>query len=72
VQRALGHGALKPLQRRLGRRVEPGLAAAAAVGLKAGDIWEEQRVVVAPLVGCAEVAAVVRFEPPDRLGQQAL
>ena len=72
VQRALRHLGDEPLPGLPGDRVESGGGGVLRVRAHADDVREVQRVVVAPLLGGAEVAAVARLEPGDAVGQQRL
>ena len=57
MQRALGHHALEPLKRRFGCGVELQVVIPSAIGLQADHIGAVERVIEAPLVAGAEVAA---------------
>src|SRR5580693_3925481 len=72
VQRPLRHLGDEPLPGLPGGRVQAGGGGVLGVGAHTHDIREIQRVVVAPLLGGAEVAAVARFERSDAVGQQSL
>ncbi len=72
VQRPLWHLGDEPLPRLARDGVEAGGGGVLRVRSHADDVREVQRVVVAPLLGGAEVAAVAGLEPRDAIGQQGL
>ena len=72
VQRPLRHVCDEPLPGLPGDWVQSGGGGVLRVGAYADDVREVQRVVVAPLLGGAEVAAVAWLQPGDAIGEQGL
>src|SRR5262245_46625147 len=69
VQRPLWHLGDEPLPGLTRDRIEPRGGGVLGVGPHTDDIREVQRVVVAPLFGRAELAAVARLEAGDAIGE---
>jgi hypothetical protein len=72
VQRSLWDLGDEPLPRLTSHRVEARRGGVLRVRAHTDHVREIERVVVAPFVGGAEVAAVAGFEPGDAVGKKRL